>query len=137
MVKILICGDRNWTDEDGIHRVMEMFARIHKDVKLVIIEGGASGADSLAKKVAKKFNLEVIEERADWKRYGKAAGPIRNKKMLKYKPDMVVAFHDNLKESKGTKNMLKLAWYAKIPLVHYYHDEDGSIAMAGSVTIED
>lgn len=47
---------------------------------------------------------------ADWKQYGKAAGPIRNKQMLdEGQPDLVLCFHDDIEKSKGTKNMYELA----------------------------
>jgi len=53
---------------------------------------------------------------ADWAQHGRAAGPIRNQRMLTQgKPDLVVAFHDNLEHSKGTKNMLKQATEKGVP----------------------
>ncbi len=65
------------------------------------------------KTVAK--NIEALEFKADWLKEGRAAGPIRNKKMLvEGKPDLVVAFHNDIDASKGTKNMLKQAQKAGI-----------------------
>ena len=47
---------------------------------------------------------------ADWKTFGKAAGPIRNRKMLdEGLPDVVIAFHEDIERSKGTKNMISQA----------------------------
>ena len=46
-------------------------------------------------------------EPADWKKYGKSAGPIRNREMLKMDPDIVLIFHDDPKNSKGTKDCVK------------------------------
>ena len=44
---------------------------------------------------------------ADWKKYGRAAGPIRNLQMLDNgKPDICYAFHDCIEKSKGTKDMV-------------------------------
>jgi len=60
--------------------------------------------------VAKKYGLEVIWFPADWEKYGRAAGPIRNKQMImEGKPDLVVAFHNNISKSRGTKNMVTQA----------------------------
>jgi hypothetical protein len=75
--------------------------------QLTIIEGGCRGADKIGGWLAKELGMNVIEEKADWFKYGKAAGPIRNQLMLdKYRPELVVAFHNDLEHSKGTKDML-------------------------------
>lgn len=72
----------------------------------MLIEGGADGADRLAREWAKKNGIPVETEEADWKRYGPAAGPIRNELMLtRWRPDGVVAFPGN----KGTRDMIMQA----------------------------
>jgi len=44
---------------------------------------------------------------ADWEKYGKASGPIRNRKMFKLgQPDLVLAFHNDIYKSKGTNDMV-------------------------------
>lgn len=79
----------------------------------VIIQGGAKGADYLAKIWAYTHKFECIEYPADWKTYGRAAGPIRNLQMLKEgKPDLVVAFM--VPNSRGTKHMVESAQKAGI-----------------------
>lgn len=58
--------------------------------------------------LATLMDMSVLEFPADWKKYGRAAGPIRNTEMLvKGKPDLVIAFHYNLDRSKGTKDMIQ------------------------------
>lgn len=53
---------------------------------------------------------------ADWPRFGSAGGPIRNWQMLRDgRPDVVLAFHDDIAASKGTKNMLGMAQGEGIP----------------------
>lgn len=62
---------------------------------------------------------DVSHERypADWEKHGKAAGPIRNQQMLtEGKPDIVVAFSDNLSNSKGTADMCRRAHKAGLPV---------------------
>jgi len=104
-VKVLVCGDRNWTDRRVIDRQLRKL-----QPPLTIIHGAARGADTLAGEVAHHYNMEVCVYPAEWGRYGKAAGPIRNKQMLdEGKPDLVLAFHDNIQESKGTADMVKQA----------------------------
>lgn len=108
---VLICGNRNWNN----FRIIEDFIlTLPKDTK--IVEGDCRGADKISGYLGKKHGYEVIPVPAEWNKYGKAAGPIRNKKMLdKYKPDLVVAFHNDIKHSKGTIDMITKAIDAGIP----------------------
>lgn len=111
-MKVLVCGDRNYTD---YHKIYRTLARLPKDS--LIIEGGCRGADRLASKAACELGLRVREYKADWFTYGRAAGPIRNAQMLKREsPELVLAFHSKLDESKGTIHMIKLAERAGIPI---------------------
>jgi len=76
-------------------------------VGTTIIQGDARGADLIAKSVARAQGCPVESYPADWTRYGRAAGPIRNKQMLdEGKPDLVLAFSQHLAFSKGTANMV-------------------------------
>jgi YspA, cpYpsA-related SLOG family len=125
-MKVIVCGDRRWTDRDFIHDVIA--EEITKHVtSLVIVEGDARGADTIAGQVARALHLDLVIVPADWNTHGKAAGPIRNKQMLDYiLPDgMIIAFHNNLHESKGTKNMVMYGLNAEIPVWHYRIDENG------------
>jgi hypothetical protein len=113
--RVLICGDRNWTDYSLIARTILDIRRksvdfISNRVPLVIIEGKAPGADTMGGIAGKALGCTVIEFPAKWHLYQKAAGPIRNQQMLdEGKPDLVVAFHDDLENSKGTKDMVTRA----------------------------
>jgi len=105
MTRILICGDRDWKDRAAIHRELSKFT-----APVTVIHGGAQGADTIAGTVAKSLSFEVLIFPADWDRDGLAAGPKRNMRMLdEGKPDLVLAFHSNLKESKGTKDSVAKA----------------------------
>lgn len=100
-MKIVVCGCRNWVNRGVIRkRLLEL------PPDAIIIEGGCEGADLLARKVALGIRLEVVEFPAAWEKYGKAAGPKRNIKMLNTKPNLVIAFHDDLENSKGTKHIV-------------------------------
>lgn len=110
--RILICGDRNWNDFVLIRETLERIGP--KKIKLVI-SGGATGADYIAETVARILGIKVLIFPANWNKYGRAAGPIRNRQMLKEgKPSWVIAFHDTIKDSKGTKGMLAIAKKAGI-----------------------
>ncbi len=108
-MRAIVCGDRNWKRMDIIERELR---KLPPDT--LIIHGAARGADTLGKFVAEKIGLKVINDGkgfpADWKRYGRGAGPIRNQQMIdEGKPDMVLAFHENISESLGTKDMVTRA----------------------------
>src|SRR5262245_65395779 len=86
----------------------------------VIIQGGAEGADTMAKRWAKSRGITIEEyniSRDEWEKYGSAAGPRRNGRMIVHgKPDLVIAFpkNGNLEASKGTRNMVHQARAAGI-----------------------
>lgn len=77
----------------------------------IIIQGDAKGGDEIGVFTAETLRIPCLNFPADWDKYGKAAGYIRNKQMLdEGKPDLVVAFPGG----KGTTNMVKLAGCAGI-----------------------
>jgi hypothetical protein len=115
-MRLLICGDRNWKNKELILNVI----RAIRPKPKVVICGGASGADTLAKEVALELGIPVKEFMANWAQFGKAAGPMRNKQMLQEgKPTYVIAFHDDIKNSKGTAHMLYISKYYKIRTTLY------------------
>jgi hypothetical protein len=101
VMKVIICGGRSLDDYDLVKNVMnEVAARI--DINEVVC-GEARGADWLGKKWAAECNIPVASFYADWNRYGRAAGAIRNEEMGNY-ADYVIAFWDG--KSTGTKHMI-------------------------------
>lgn len=128
-LRLLICGDRFWGTElgpDGVTRIQcvrdwdTMFnavKELHSKLPLsAIIEGEAKGADKMGAMVAAILEIPVMKFPADWGTHGKAAGPIRNQQMLTFgKPDLVFAFHHDIRNSKGTKDMVARAKKAKVP----------------------
>ena len=112
-MRVLICGDRKWTNRA---KVLKTLSQIHTEklVTLVIV-GGASGADTIGEQVAKDLGIATARFDANWDFYDKAAGPIRNQWMLNFgKPDLVLAFHSDLENSKGPKDMVNRARKAKV-----------------------
>lgn len=83
-----------------------------------IVHGDAAGADKMCGYVAEKLGYPVHKIPANWSKFGRAAGPIRNREMLKQHPDigLVLAFHDDIEHSKGTKDMITRARAAGIPV---------------------
>lgn len=71
-----------------------------------VVSGGAPGVDALAKKWAEQHGIPVKQFPADWDRYGRKAGPIRNQAMAEY-GEALIAVWDG--KSRGTKNMIRQA----------------------------
>jgi hypothetical protein len=114
MFKVLICGDRRWNQERPIQAALLRLKKKHGD--LLVIEGGAPGADRLAQKIAHEMNLHVAEVPALWPTRFRSAGPQRNEAMLSLEPDLVLAFHKFIDNSKGTADMVARARKSGIPV---------------------
>jgi phosphomannomutase len=111
-MRVLVCGGRDFTDTEFIYSTLDKFAKYnHIDC---IIEGDARGVDRIAGYWARKNRIDLYRVAADWDRYRKAAGYIRNKQMLnEYHPDLVIAFPGGV----GTAMMVKLAREAGVEVV--------------------
>lgn len=122
-MKILVTGDREWTDWATILYEFSLIDSIYES-QVILVHGNARGADRIAGRIgAKVFDWGVIAVPADWATYGKAAGPVRNQMMLDQNPDIsyILAFHDDLwKRSKGTKDMVLRGLAKEIP-THVFH----------------
>ena len=101
-MKLIIAGGRDFDDLHKLHEVIAAEFNI-KDIKEVI-SGGADGADLLGELWAETHQIPIRIFQADWKKHGKAAGPIRNAEMAIY-ADEAVVFWDG--ESRGSKNMIE------------------------------
>jgi hypothetical protein len=79
-----------------------------------IIHGGAPGADAMAGEFANVSNIREVVFQADWKKYGRRAGPLRNQRMIdEGNPDLVVAFPGG----RGTGDMVTRARNAGIKVI--------------------
>ena len=120
-LRVLVCGDRYWDDESAIRQAL---FSIQKHVEIVI-QGKARGADTIAAMVAEDLGLPVKDFYADWVAFGRAAGPLRNREQLAFLKEapvgqrLVLAFHNDLKNSKGTRDMVKISEKAGIPVWLY------------------
>lgn len=112
-MRILVCGGRD-LDEDRQAAIINYLFRMNDDCKITsIIHGGAAGADSAADRAAQLLSVPAVVYRASWRKYGKAAGPIRNQRMLdEGKPDIVVAFPGG----RGTADMVRRAKAHGVPV---------------------
>ena len=106
--RILVSGSRYWTNKRLIREALPLKGNI------IVIHGGALGADLLASEVAQERAFAEWVFTPDWDNLGKKAGPIRNGNMLKRgDPHEALVFWDG--KSRGTKDMLDRLNRANVP----------------------
>jgi hypothetical protein len=118
-MRLLVCGGRDYDDRARVFAALD-WAHAHRPVSLVI-HGAAHGADTLAGEWAKERGIPAEEYRADWKKLGPVAGPVRNDRMLREgKPDGVMAFPGGV----GTMDMVRRAESSGVPVWKPYKWKD-------------
>lgn len=116
-MRIIVCGGRDYTDRKHVFWSLDNLEEESGPITL-LAQGGERGADAWAFMWAKDV-LKLPREcrptfKADWDKFGKRAGPIRNTKMLKETmPNLVVAFPGGT----GTADMVGKALAAKVPVL--------------------
>lgn len=110
MFRVIIAGGRLFDDYIYLRESMDYLLQNIND-EIIVVCGKARGADTLGERYAKERGYAVHYFPADWDRYGKAAGYIRNEEMAK-NADALVAFWDG--KSRGTKSMIELAHQYKL-----------------------
>lgn len=125
-IKVVVTGGRSYEDRKTAYNVLSTLGLADKDeyrmpTEIEIAHGGARGADTIADDWAVVHWVPVTVFEAEWDRYGKKAGALRNTKMLKeYEPDLVVAFP-------GGKGTAHCCWQARsmgIPVLEIPRDYD-------------
>lgn len=115
-MKVAIVGSRTFRNRKRLFDEMDGLTLGDKPlVPTLIISGGASGADTLARAYAKARGIPLKEILPDWKTHGRAAGPIRNREIVK-QADLVVGFWDGV--SPGTKSTYDATIKAKKVFIH-------------------
>ena len=104
--RVAIVGSRGFTDYSRLCTSVDhmLSHKIAQGYKIVILDGGAIGADRLGRLYAIERGFEVCTHKADWDRYGKSAGYRRNETMSN-DADAVIAFWDQ--QSRGTAHMIR------------------------------
>jgi hypothetical protein len=123
-MRILVTGSRTWTDKVAVAQaIREAWLVAGRPYGVVVVHGGARGADYIAGVYAKRlgFSVEVHEvSDADWKNFGRSSGAIRNQAMVDKGADICLAFIRN--ESRGATMCAKMAEKAGIPVVYFRED---------------
>ena len=110
-MRVLVCGGRDYADAEHVNATLD--ALNARGPITCIVHGAASGVDTLAARWAEAHEVYVHAYPAQWKRYGKRAGPLRNADMLDDSPVLVLAFPGG----RGTADMVRRAKAANVPVM--------------------
>lgn len=110
MFRVIVAGGRSFNNYKLLEKKLDYFFSNKKEV--IIISGGAKGADTLGQQYAKLRNLPCEIYMADWDRFGKSAGYRRNEQMAEI-ADAAVVFWDG--KSRGSQHMIDLAKKKDLP----------------------
>lgn len=108
-MKVIIAGSRSITD----YRVIIKAIANSGFVLSEIVSGAARGVDQLGEQYARLHNIPIKLFPADWAKYGRGAGMLRNEEMGRY-ADALIAVWDG--SSRGTKYMIQFMQGLKKPV---------------------
>jgi hypothetical protein len=112
-VRVLIFGNLDWYDFAAVHWKLRELLR--EDPELVVVEGGARGADTAGLVAATDLGVPVDPYHAEWSKYGRAAGPVRNQRMVdEGRPDLALVCYQG-EPDRGTADMLRRLKKANVP----------------------
>jgi hypothetical protein len=125
--RILVTGSRHWRDTSPVHAgLRQALGQIYSKAQLnpilfnwsavTLVHGGAHGLDTIAARVAVEWGMTVEPHKAEWHRYGRRAGHVRNHRMVTAGADICVAWPKG--ESVGTRDCMRLAAAAGIPVLN-------------------
>ncbi|MCK9250073.1 MAG: DUF2493 domain-containing protein [Solirubrobacteraceae bacterium] len=118
-MRVLVTGSRGWINT-GIVRAELTMAPLRLDADpghCTLVHGGARGADAVAATIARGLGWGIEEYPADWRKHGRAAGPIRNSYMVSLGADLALAFRVGGERSRGTSDCIQVIRGASIPLI--------------------
>ena len=105
--RVIIAGCRDFDDYALLkERCNDYLCEKMETLNVIIVSGHASGADALGERFAEEHGLQCEIHPADWGKYGRSAGPIRNAEMAEVS-DALIAFWDG--QNPGTRSMIELA----------------------------
>ena len=119
LYRVIIAGTRTFDKYEFLRTSCDSILKsVRRIYTIVIISGTARGVDRLGEQYARERGYEIRQYPADWKKYGKSAGYIRNSLMAD-NADALIAFWDG--QSRGTKNMIETSKKKglTVKIIHY------------------
>lgn len=115
MFKVIIAGYREFDNYDMLKEKCDkiLSRKVNEGEEIVIVSGTARGADTLGEKYAEERGYKIERYPANWDKYGKRAGYLRNKKMAEVSNACIV-FLSSKAENKGSKMMISIATEEKL-----------------------
>jgi hypothetical protein len=118
--KVIVAGSRTFTNYAILSEVLDKYLPVNAS----IISGTARGADKLGERYAEENNITLTKFPADWNKYGKSAGPLRNREMADIAHTAII-FWDG--HSKGTLDMIEVSKSKNLDLIVIrYREYEGS-----------
>jgi len=103
-IKLIIAGSRDFHDYSLLKKEVTIFTKEYNNKDIIIVSGKATGADELGEIYAFRHSIDLKTFPANWKKYGKSAGFIRNNSMAIFATHCI-CFWDG--KSNGTKDMIE------------------------------
>lgn len=105
--KVVVAGCRDYNNYTEAKQYIDFcISKIRKEFTLIFISGGCRGSDLLGERYASENHFKIERYPANWEKYGRSAGPKRNKLMVD-NSDYIIAFWDY--RSRGTKSLIEYA----------------------------
>ncbi len=125
-MRLIVSGSRNTQHRSAMAQVKAGYASCLKlfPAATTLLQGGARGIDAAAKAFFSNLGIPVEDYAADWNRFGKAAGPRRNRHMAE-RGELLLAIWSG--DSPGTHSMINEARKKQLPVVVTRPDETGAI----------
>ena len=115
--RVLVTGSRDWSDREAVWGALKQACDDFGADAVVIVHGGARGADALAAEYADFFHIRAEAHCARWNEFGKSAGYRRNAEMVALGADLCLAFIRD--GSRGATHCAEAARKAGIPVRYY------------------
>lgn len=116
---VLVFGSREYDNRKKLYSKLNLLDATQRID--IVLQGGARGADTMGEDWARENERICIRVPAEWTRFRRSAGPIRNQRMLDlFYPSYALGFHEDIEKSKGSKDMAKRIEKENIPHKFYF-----------------
>lgn len=105
-MKLAIVGSREFEDWDTFKSIADAFIQTSNQPVDLVISGGAAGPDTMAERYAEENNIDFLEIKPDWEKYGRSAGMLRNTEIVNSCDEALVFWNYHSRGTMDTVNKL-------------------------------